>query len=191
MPIKRRWGGYGRHEPHDADKGSRDACMTATLLTGPDKKERLSLVYVKALAARAGLLTSVPEPDRDSVDLRIQASGARRPALDLQLKATAALEVSRGGFVPFQLPIKNYDDLRTETQTPRLLVVFELPTDETQWMTVTTEELVLRRRAYWMSLQGLSERAGQQAVTVSIPEHNVLDIEALGELMERSRNGAF
>ena len=39
------------------------------------------------------------------------------------------------------------------TQTPRLLVVLELPADESQWMTVTREELVLRRRAYWLSLQ--------------------------------------
>ena len=74
--------------------------MTATLLTVPDQKERLSLVYVKALAARAGFVTSAPEPDRDSVDLRIQAGGPRRPALDLQLKATAALDEPQAGFVP-------------------------------------------------------------------------------------------
>ena len=35
--------------------------MTDTLLTIPDQKERLSLVYVKALAARTGFVTSVPE----------------------------------------------------------------------------------------------------------------------------------
>ena len=49
--------------------------MTATLLTGPDQKEGLSLAYVKALAARAGFSTGVPEPDRDSVDVRIMAGG--------------------------------------------------------------------------------------------------------------------
>ena len=164
--------------------------MTATLLTVPDQKEQLSLVYVKALAARAGFVTSVPEPDRDSVDLRIQASGPRRPALDLQLKATADLDAPRAGFALFRLKIKNYDDLRVETQTPRLLVVFELPADEAHWMTVTAEELVLRRRAYWLSLQqGFPENAGQQTVTVRIPVHNVLDVEALQGLMERSRKG--
>ena len=55
--------------------------MTATLLSGPDQKEGLSLAYVKALAARAGFSTAVPDPDRDSVDLRIMAGGPRRPAL--------------------------------------------------------------------------------------------------------------
>lgn len=164
--------------------------MTAKLLTGTAQKERLSLVYVNALAASAGFLTSVPEPDRDSVDLRIQAGGRRRPALDLQLKATAELDEPQAGSLRFRLSIKNYDDLRVVTQTPRLLVVLELPADESRWVTVTAEELVLRRRAYWVSLQqGSSERAEQKTVTVRIPKGNVLDVEALRDLMERSREG--
>ena len=164
--------------------------MTATLLTGPDQKEGLSLAYVKALAARAGFSTAVPEPDRDSVDVRIMAGGPRRPALDLQLKATADLAKAQNGFRRFRLRIKNYNDLRVEAQTPRLLVVLELPQDEAQWMTVTTEELVLRRQAYWLSLQrGFEEVVGQQTATVRIPKDNVLDVEALRTLMERSRSG--
>ena len=164
--------------------------MTGTLLTVPDQKEGLSLVYAKAVATRAGFLTSVPEPDRDSVDLRIQAGGPRRPALDLQLKATVDFGEPQAGVLPFRLPIKNYNDLRVLTQTPRLLVVLELPKDESQWMTVTAEELILRRRAYWLSLQrGHDEVVEQQTVTVHIPEHNVFDVEALRTLMERSRSG--
>ena len=101
--------------------------MTGTLLTDPDQKEGLSLVYARAVAARAGFLTSVPEPDRDSVDLRIQAGGPRRPALDLQLKTTVDLGEPQAGVLPFRLSTKNYNDLRILTQTPRLLVVLELP----------------------------------------------------------------
>lgn len=75
--------------------------MTEMLLTMADQKERLSLVYVNAVAARAGFVTSMPELDRDSVDLHIQAGGPRRPSLDLQLKASAALAQPVDGFVPF------------------------------------------------------------------------------------------
>lgn len=164
--------------------------MTTTLLTGPDQKEGLSVAYVKALAARAGFSTAVPEPDRDSVDVRIMAGGPRRPALDLQLKATTELAEAQNGFRRFLLRIKNYNDLRVETQTPRLLVVLDLPRDEAQWMTVTAEELVLRRRAYWMSLQqGHEEVVSQETVTVRIPEGNVFDVATLQTLMERSRSG--
>ena len=164
--------------------------MTATLITGPDQKEGLSVAYVKALAARAGFSTAVPEPDRDSVDVRIMAGGPRRPALDLQLKSTTDLAEAQDGFRRFRLRIKNYNDLRIETQTPRLLVVLDLPQDEVQWMTITMEELVLRRRAYWVSLQqGHEEVVRQETVTVRIPEGNVFDVATLQTLMERSRNG--
>ena len=164
--------------------------MMGKLLTGADQKEALSRVYVKALAARAGYSTSVPEPDRDSVDLRIQAGGPSRPAIDLQLKATSALAEPRGGFLRFRLPIKNYRDLREETQTPRLLVVLELPRDESRWMTVTHEDLVLRRRAYWLSLQRDHEEVvSQETITVRIPEQNLLDVEVMCDLIERSRTG--
>ena len=164
--------------------------MTETLLTMADQKERLSLVYVNALAARAGFVTSVPDVDRDSVDLSIRAGAPRYPNLDLQLKATAGLARPVAGFVGFRLGRKNYDDLRVDTQTPRLLVVLELPSDETLWMTVTAEELVLRRRAYWLSLQQ-AEETDQQTVTVRIPERNVFDVEGLKALMERSSKGEF
>ncbi len=164
--------------------------MTDGLLTGPDRMEGLSLVYARVLAVRGGYSVSVPEPDRDSVDLHIQAGGAYRPALDLKLKATARIGEARDGFMPFRLSIKNYDDLRVETQTPRLLVVLELPRDEARWMIVTAEELALRRRACWLSLQrNHDEVTDQETVTVRVPERNLFDVETLHELMERSRAG--
>ena len=91
------------------------------MLTVPDQKEQLSLAYVNALAACAGFATSDPKPDRDSVDLRVMAGGRFRPALDLQLKATTTLAEPRSGVLRFRLPVKNYNDLCVETQTPRLL----------------------------------------------------------------------
>ena len=164
--------------------------MTGTLLSGPDQQERLSLVYIRALAARAGFVTSKPDLDRDSVALQVQAGGPKRPAINLQVKATTNLGPARGGHISFRLSIKNANDLREDTQTPRLLVVFEMPPDESNWMTVTPEELILRRRAYWLSLQGGNNRQiPQQTVTVSIPTANVLDVAALQRLMEQSRLG--
>lgn len=97
--------------------------MMDKLLTKADQKEALSRVYVKALAASAGYLTSVPEPDRDSVDLRIQAGRPHRASIDLRLHSTSTLAEPLGGFLQFRLSIKNYRDLRQETRIPRLLVV--------------------------------------------------------------------
>ena len=49
--------------------------MNDALLSEADQKEGLSLVYVKALAIRAGYSCSIPDPDRDSIDLCIRAGG--------------------------------------------------------------------------------------------------------------------
>ncbi len=164
--------------------------MGRRLLSKSDQEERLSFVYAKAVAAMAGLTASEPDVDRDSVDLRIQAGGSRRPALDLQLKATARSLVPKDGCVAFRLSRKNYDDLRAPTQTPRVLVVLELPKEESQWVTVTNEELILRRRAYWMTLQteDYGER-DQGTITIHIPVSNLFHIEALRTLIEASSKG--
>ena len=59
-------------------------------------------------------------------------------------------------------------------------------------MTVTPEELILRRRAYWLSLQqGSYGATSQETITVPVPESNVLDVNALQELMELSRKGGI
>ena len=163
--------------------------MIDTPLTVPDQKEALSRAYVRAVAARAGFATADPDFDRDGVDLRIQAGGAMRPALDLQLKATVNLGEPHGGNFRFPLNRRNYELLRIETQTPRLLVVFNMPRDQSEWMAITTTELVLRHCAYWLSLKGCEETDNRSSVTVRIPSNNLFDVNGLHALMKQSRKG--
>ena len=163
--------------------------MTDALLTSPDQEEALSRVYVQAIAARAGYVTASSDLDRDGIDLRIQAGGGMRPALDLQLKATVNLGEPKDGCFRFVLKRRNYDLLRVETQTPRLLVVLDLPTDEYRWMTINVNELILRHRAYWIDLKGHIETINQSSVTVQIPSENLFNVEVLQALMEQSRKG--
>lgn len=163
--------------------------MTDALLSPEDRKEALSLVYVGAVAAGAGYTATKPDIDRDSVDLLIRAGGHMRPGLDLQLKATTVLDAPKDGTFGFRLSVKNYDDLRLETQTPRLLVVVDLPGNEEKWMTVAPKKLILRRCAYWASLRGMEETPNERNITVRIPEPNLFTVEALRDLMEQSRGG--
>ena len=163
--------------------------MNDSLLSIPDQKEALSRAYAHAVAARAGYITAVYAEDRDGVDLRIQAGGDQRPALDLQLKATVNLVKSRNGNFLFPLKRRNYDLLRIATQTPRLLVVLDLPQDKREWMTITKDDLVLRHRAYWLSLREYEKKDNLSTVTVQIPEKNLFDVNNLRELMNQSRGG--
>ena len=163
--------------------------MTDALLTDQDREEALSRVYARAVAADAGYVTAECDFDRDGVDLRIHAGGNMRPAIDLQLKATVNLTKVANGHYRFPLKRRNYDLLRQETVTPRLLVVLDLPKDTNQWLTITANELVLRRRAYWLNLKGSEETNNQTSVTVRIPTENVFEVESLRKLMDQSRRG--
>lgn len=164
--------------------------MSDALLSVPDREEALSRAYARAVAAGAGYTTADCDFDRDGVDLRIHAGGAMRPQLDLQPKATINLGAAPDHYI-FPLQRRNYDLLREETQVPRLLVVLELPRDRDQWITITADALVLRRRAYWLSLIGCKGTTNQSSVTVRIPMTNVFDVDGLRLPMERSREGSI
>ncbi len=114
-----------------------------------------------------------------------------RPALDLQLKATVNLAEPQDGHFHFPLKRRNYDLLIAETQTPRLLMVLDLPSNEDDWMTISRESLILRRRAFWLNLKGSPNTTNVSSVTVRIPETNVFDVGNLQELMEQSRTGTI
>ena len=164
---------------------------TDHLLTARDQEERLSMAYAHAVAARAGYTTAVYDLDRNGIDLRVQAGGAMRPALELQLKATINLSSPDAENFRFRLSVRNYDLLRIRTQTPRLLVVLDLPQDAQQWLTITDDALIMRRSAYWLNLRDWDETANQDNITVTIPKENRFDVSGLQGLMEQSRTGVF
>jgi hypothetical protein len=77
---------------------------------------------------------------------------------------------------------KNFEDLRrTHTLIPKLLVVVLLPEDESTWVGLSEDALVLRRCGYWMSLVGAEKRS------LSIPRENVFDGQSLMRLMGLAR----
>ena len=163
--------------------------MTDSLLAPTDIEEALSRVYVQAVAARAGYTTADYSQDRDGIDILIRAGGKMRPAIDIQLKATINLGNPSNGFFHYPLRSENHNLLRGPSQTPRLLVVFGLPRDRTKWLTITAEELVLRRSAYWLNLRGHDETENKTSITVHIPEQNLFNVDNLRMLMEQSRKG--
>jgi hypothetical protein len=163
--------------------------MTDALMAVTDREEALSRAYVAAVAAGAGYVTSVMDFDRDGVDIQIRAGGTMRPSLDIQLKATINLGEAKGGAFRFPLKRRNYDLLLAETMIPRILVVLSLPRNQTDWLQVTSDHLILRRCAYWASLGGLSETGNKESVTILIRSSNRFDVDSLKALMQQARKG--
>lgn len=157
------------------------------------QQEEFSRAYVHAVASAAGFKVFPPAtPDDDSVDLSIGARGVygkiRSPRVDVQLKCWRGSVA--GAMLSYELPVKNYEELRHEDyQVPRILVVVVVPDRPDEWLAQTPEELVLRRCAYWTSLRGRPETTNTRSVTVSIPATSCFSVEALGRLLSDGSGG--
>ncbi|MBY5330948.1 DUF4365 domain-containing protein [Rhizobium leguminosarum] len=161
-----------------------------SLLAKTDIEEALSLAYVHAVAAAAGYVIALRTFDRDGIDVTIEAGGGFRPKIDAQVKATINLSES-GEVLKFPLKRRNYDHLIIPTQTPRILIVMHLPSDQLDWVKVDIEALVLKNCAYWVCLTGAPETQNGAQITVDVPIANKFDVRGLVGLLEMSRTGTL
>ena len=165
--------------------------MGTSLLASTDIQEALSIAYVQALAASLGYATAKRDFDRDGIDLTIEAGGDQRPKIDMQLKATINIRKTKTGHLRFSIPLRNYNLLRIATQTPRLLVVYNMPRDPNEWCVLSHSSMLLKRRAYWINLKGMPPPQNGTSVTMDIPNVNLLDTASLDTLMDCSRAGTL
>jgi hypothetical protein len=156
-----------------------------------DTKEELSLAYVHAVATKAGFTIDTVRKDRDSVDVIVRARGqlsptasVTSPAVDIQLKAHVKDPLPDGEF-PFDVPVKNYNDLVRRCLIPRILVVFTMPADEASWVSCSEDELILRRSAYWISLLGRKPTKNSQTERVQLARAQTFDPAGLAEILRR------
>lgn len=155
------------------------------MMTRNHRQEALCRAYVRAIAAQAGWICSQPETDY-GIDLCLRAvgiEGERRSdvsyAVDLQLKSTTRASLTESE-VRYDLEVKTYDLLRQPGENcPRILVVLVMPEDETQWLSQSVEELILRHCAYWICLEGYPSTAARNTIRVTIPRGNVFSVEAI------------
>lgn len=141
--------------------------------------------FLLAVAGVAGCAVSLRRPDDDSIDWTLSSRLSRRPKLDVQMKTTIN-ENSDGEVIHYPLKRKNYDDLTiVDLLSPRILVLVTLPRDIQEWLSLSPEQLVLRRCGYWLSLAGWPASDNQNTVTVTVPRANLFTVEALCSMMQR------
>jgi hypothetical protein len=128
--------------------------MTITTVEN-DIKERLSIAYATAVAARAGCELTEVHVDRNGIDATIRAIRGTKVKIDLQLKATSS-PVLEQEMVKFDLDIPGYNSLRsTQIQAPQLLIVLILPKDGNEWLLADEQSLAFKKCAYWCNLYGM------------------------------------
>jgi hypothetical protein len=75
-------------------------------------------------------------------------------SVDIQLKSTCEDQVIRtAAEIGYDLEVKTYNDLiyrrDSGAVTPMILVLLVLPDEPAEWLTVTPDNMIVRRAAYW------------------------------------------
>lgn len=105
--------------------------------------------------------------------------------MDVQLKSCSR-DLTQDA-IRFSYPIKRaqYDKLRAiDANSPILLVLFVMPTDQAEWVTLDEGSLVTRKCAYWVSLYG-ARPVTADTPTVYVPKANLVSIDAMRALLGR------
>ena len=165
------------------------------MLTENHIKEGLSRAFILAVAHRAGLNCAFQAFDYglDGTFRDVKTVGSRRVesgfSIDFQAKASENCMVD-DTFVTYNLEAKSHKDLVDDTVgAPRILIVLALPEDETKWLEVSAEALVLRRSAFWMSLRGQPPTTNKNSQVVKIPRAQVFDVQAMNTMFTLVRAG--
>lgn len=155
-------------------------------------KEDISISYISALCAYAGIAYEIVRHDEDSTDgilrKRVLLDENRKfdAELRIQLKCTSSTSqyTDNGDTLTYKLKVKNYNDLCLPSTTPIMLGLLILPENEDLWIDCTEEELLIRGCMYWAEFSGKIESANEGTVSVKIDKKNIINAESLQEILE-------
>ena len=167
------------------------------MMTDEHIKEAISLRYIELIAAYNGYNTSVQSNDYGEdlsiveVGYRIENGHERRSntgrEIKIQLKATTVNSIiETGNIIKYDLEAKNFNDLieRKDSAYPLILIVFILPKDKENWVSISNEELVVKKCAYWYFPEN-SETTTENTSTkrIEISKNNLFNTNTLTELI--------
>jgi hypothetical protein len=139
-------------------------------------------------------MCSKPFPDEDGIDLKLSQemlddNGAPWEAtIELQLKATSSAAAQHADHISKQLKKDHYNKLATTfTTADRYLVVMVVPTHVDHWLEQDENRLLMKHCVYWQSVRGEPLVEQQASKTVQLPRSNVLNVDALCQMMFRAR----
>lgn len=166
------------------------------MLTSDHIKEGLSRAYISAVAHRAGFNMSFTSfdygMDGTFIDVKVRNGRYVDSGFKIDFQAKASQDCTFDGkHCIFHLKNKNYNDLADPaTGTPRILILLSLPQQDSDWLSVSIDQLTMKRAVWWASLKGqpfVEEKDSKK--TVKIPIDQRFDVAALVMMMDRCKKG--
>lgn len=157
-------------------------------------KEDLSICYLKTIAAVRRIAVERIEHDEDSVDvvikkvLNIDKNVSFNSQISVQLKATSSKSQYGIGKqeISYKLKVKNYNDLCMPATMPSMLALLILPEEMEEWTKWTPDELMIKGKMFWLSLQNQKVSDNKDNVTVKIPKENILNADTIENLIKKA-----
>jgi len=159
-------------------------------------EESLSLSYVNAVVSKTGQIFNVITRDYgvdgsvrrvDSINGDLIDMGA---VFDCQLKASKNWSENETEII-YDIKADAYNRLvarRKNSTLPCFLIFMCLPEDESEWLCITENELILKRSCYYYQVPG-EHTQNTSSVRIKIPKINLFDCVALNGLMESLLSG--
>ena len=152
------------------------------LMPFPQQMEEFSRAWVAKVAAVAGCPIGSVSQDLNSNDLIIKDGNNTGAQIDAQLKCTGRADFREEAFT-FDLPVKNYNDLRLVATVQRLLIVVVVPHRVEDWVITTPDVAVMQHAAYWRNLVGEPATENQHTVRIRMSRAQQFTPMALREMM--------
>ena len=156
-----------------------------------NRKEELSISYMMAVCAQAGIDYERMIHDDDSTDgilkKEIELPNGLHYISELRVQLKATSSPSQYNLhdcdITYALKVKNYNELRQRGTSPIILCLLILPETESEWIHWSERELLLKGCMYWKDLSGEPLLDNKSSVTVSIGKENVVNVESLNRIL--------
>lgn len=164
-------------------------------MTETDIMEELSKGYLEVIASRSGYFNAFQRDYGTDLTIRkAKVCPVRKrylttgKAIDIQVKAVSETYVvdyndASKTNIKYDLEVKNYNDLIDRANEkgayiPLILAVFIIPTDKTKWIELRTDELMVRKCAFWFQIPvGASHSTNKTTVRIEIPKANRIALD--------------
>lgn len=158
----------------------------------------LSYAYLHAVAAKAGISCKPGDrhDDGEGVDAELNFRGIsshpylKHVQINVQLKGTIKEAGKHSEYWSYFIKGKNrFEKLRTnDSVIYKILIVLFMPSDPSNWISCTPDELILKKAAYWVNLYGADPCTNDSGQTVYIPKKNLITPDELLSLADSAAN---
>ena len=85
----------------------------------------------------------------------------------------------------YDLRVEDYNRLVKEDDVPRVLILYVMPRENSEWIVQNRSQLCLRECAYWVSLMGKAPSRNASTERVYAPAANVFDQNGLQNMFRQ------